>query len=257
MFIERADRVWTATIGGHTIGLIAGEEGTVLIDLPARDAADVLAEASRVAGSEVTEVVLTHPQDLTALADLGTVRVRAHESYGDQVGSAAPSAEISTLVAIAAIDLGDRRVEVIHPGRAHTDADLVAVVPDSPVLFVGDLIGDPLRYGADSWPLEWANTLDQVIALMNESSQVVTGHDGHRSEGGPDDRDLAITARSTAAAVSHEITELIGRGVPFERAGAEGNWAIPFDLIADAVAAEWRRSGTSGPSQGRPLLPLV
>ena len=44
-------------------------------------------------------------------------------------------------VAVAsALDLGGRRVEIVHLGRGHTDGDLVVVVPDANVIFAGDLI---------------------------------------------------------------------------------------------------------------------
>src|SRR5690606_19612010 len=149
------------------------------------------------------------------------------------------------------IDLGDRRVEIFHPGRGHSDADLVVVVPDVPVTFVGDLVGEPAPYGSTSWPLEWAATLDQVIGILNEHSIVVTGH------GEPVDRDATIMTRSAAAAIAHEIEQLINQGVSFADARAKGNWAVPFELIDEALAAEWDRSGKSGPTEGRPLLPLV
>ena len=38
------------------------------------------------------------------------------------------------------IDLGDRMVELVHPGRGHTGGDLVVRVPDADVLLAGDLV---------------------------------------------------------------------------------------------------------------------
>ncbi len=40
----------------------------------------------------------------------------------------------------AVIDLGGRAIRVLHPGPAHTPGDLVVVVPDEDVAFLGDLI---------------------------------------------------------------------------------------------------------------------
>ncbi len=251
MFIERADRVWTTSEGGRTIGLVAGREGALLVDLPARDSTEVLAAAARTAGVAVTTVVLTHPQDLTGLAGLDQAQIRAQEAYGDTVRRAAPAADITTLAGIAATDLGERRVEMFHPGRGHSDVDLVIVVPDTPVVFVGELVGEPAPYRTSSWPMEWAATLDQVIGILNEGSIVVTGH------GEPVDRDATIMTRSAAAAIAHEVEQLINQGVSFADAATKGNWAVPFELIAEALAAEWDRSGRSGPTEGRPLLPLV
>jgi hypothetical protein len=46
------------------------------------------------------------------------------------------------------VDLGDRAVEVLHPGRGHTAGDAVVRVPDSDVLFAGDLVEESALRGA-------------------------------------------------------------------------------------------------------------
>ena len=53
-----------------------------------------------------------------------------------------------------ALDLGDRVVELIHPGRGHTAGDLVVRVPDADVMVAGDLVeeSDPPFIGDDSLP---------------------------------------------------------------------------------------------------------
>ena len=48
-----------------------------------------------------------------------------------------PNMEIAVATAL---DLGDRRVEIAHLGRGHTDGDLLVVVPDADLLFAGDLL---------------------------------------------------------------------------------------------------------------------
>lgn len=50
-------------------------------------------------------------------------------------------------------EVGDR---LHHPGRGHTNGDLVVEVPDCSVSFVGDLVKEngPPGY-RDSYPLEW------------------------------------------------------------------------------------------------------
>jgi glyoxylase-like metal-dependent hydrolase (beta-lactamase superfamily II) len=75
----------------------------------------------------------------------------------------------------AAIDLGGRRVELVHPGRGHTDNDLVVLVPDAGVAFAGDLVeqGAPPSFG-DAWPLEWPATLDRLLEAA--VPVVVPGH---------------------------------------------------------------------------------
>jgi glyoxylase-like metal-dependent hydrolase (beta-lactamase superfamily II) len=75
----------------------------------------------------------------------------------------------------ATVELADRVVELRYLGRAHTDTDVVMTVPDSDVLFAGDLVEGqaPPSFG-DSYPMEWP----AVVALMLElvTGPVVPGH---------------------------------------------------------------------------------
>jgi hypothetical protein len=67
------------------------------------------------------------------------------------------------------VDIG-RRVSIRHPGRGHTDADLIVVVPassetDRTVVFCGDLVeesGDP-AIDAGSDVAAWPGTLDRLL----------------------------------------------------------------------------------------------
>jgi glyoxylase-like metal-dependent hydrolase (beta-lactamase superfamily II) len=74
----------------------------------------------------------------------------------------------------AGFDLGGRYVDLLHPGRGHTDHDLVVRVDD--VLFAGDLVeqGALPSIGPDSVPAEWPATLDALLAL--DPRVVVPGH---------------------------------------------------------------------------------
>lgn len=68
----------------------------------------------------------------------------------------------------AAIDLGGRVVTLRHPGRGHTDHDLVAVVADARVVFAGDLVenGAPPQFD-DAHPSEWPGTVRSLIGLVS------------------------------------------------------------------------------------------
>ena len=80
----------------------------------------------------------------------------------------------------AVIELGDREVVVSHPGRGHTDHDLIAVVTgaERTVVFCGDLVeesGDPC-IGADSDPAAWPATMDRLLEVGGEDAVYVPGH---------------------------------------------------------------------------------
>jgi len=81
----------------------------------------------------------------------------------------------STLRESVSLELGGRKVDLTHFGRAHTDDDMVAVVPDVNVLFAGDLVehGAPPSF-EDSYPLDWPGTLGRMLDLACEI--VVPGH---------------------------------------------------------------------------------
>lgn len=75
------------------------------------------------------------------------------------------------------MDIGGRVVELRHLGRGHTDGDLVVAVPDALVLIAGDLVeqGAPPSF-ADSYPLDWPETLAALRQLPWTTPVVVPGH---------------------------------------------------------------------------------
>jgi len=80
-----------------------------------------------------------------------------------------------TFEGAATLDLGGRVVELRHIGRGHTNHDVVALVPDTGVVFAGDLVeqGAPPGF-EDSFPLDWPSTLGLLLDLAD--GIVVPGH---------------------------------------------------------------------------------
>ena len=61
------------------------------------------------------------------------------------------------------IYLGNRRVDLIQVGRAHTAGDVVVSVPDQNVMFTGDIVEyKSACYCGDAYYKEWPNTLDKI-----------------------------------------------------------------------------------------------
>jgi glyoxylase-like metal-dependent hydrolase (beta-lactamase superfamily II) len=74
-----------------------------------------------------------------------------------------------------AVDLGDRQVHLIHPGRGHTDHDVAVWCPDAEVLFAGDLVeqgADPDF--TDAHPLDWPTAVGELLRLSPRV--VIPGH---------------------------------------------------------------------------------
>ena len=82
---------------------------------------------------------------------------------------------LTTLTSVT-VHLGDRRIEVQHPGYpAHTTGDLVVWLPDDRVLFVGDLLFDQLTPLVFMGSVEGAERVLDWIAAF-EPDYVVPGH---------------------------------------------------------------------------------
>lgn len=106
------------------------------------------------------EVVLVHPKTRARLAARG-IKARWVEIERE-----------------ARLVLGDEEVHVLHPGRAHTDGDLVAYLPRRRLLVSGDLLVDGYLPNADGDAggnlLDFRRALDRLLAL--DFNAVLPGH---------------------------------------------------------------------------------
>ncbi|MFC1417552.1 MBL fold metallo-hydrolase [Streptacidiphilus cavernicola] len=131
------------------------------------------------------------------------------------------------------LDLGGGRVlELRHLGRGHTGGDLVLRVPDAGAVLVGDLVeqSGPPAFGPDSFPLDWAPTLDAVLAFGGPDAVFVPGHGD--AVGASFVREQAARIRS----VAEQVTALHAGGVPESEAlAAGGGWAFDSGLLEHAV----------------------
>jgi glyoxylase-like metal-dependent hydrolase (beta-lactamase superfamily II) len=189
-----------------TVGLVWSSRGALLIDTGTTltEAEAIRADAEALAGREASHVVLTHhhfdhvlgastfhgaavyctPTVATTMADhaeslrADAVRYGANPQEVDDAVAAlrVPDHRVSSAV----IDLGNRVVSVSHPGRGHTDHDLIAVVAgaDRPVVFCGDLVEeshDPyIDIGSDT--AAWPATLDRLLEAGGDGAAYVPGH---------------------------------------------------------------------------------
>lgn len=279
---EVGDRVWVARYDAYDVNatVIVGDRGFVVVDTlwSERAARGLLAEARRIVrGKEAVAVVNTHHHfdhvlgngaptsehpGLPVFAhDAAATRMTAHVEQATREAAADPAhayaADIAashlvlpttTFSSVTGIDLGDRSVELVHPGRGHTDGDVVVRVPDADVLLAGDLVeesGMP-AYGEDCFPLDWPHALDLTLELIGPDTVVVPGH------GAPVDDDFVWEQRSAVGVVAQTIRDLAGRGVRVEEALAAGQWPYPAEALADAV-----RRGYEQLPRGAKQLPLA
>jgi glyoxylase-like metal-dependent hydrolase (beta-lactamase superfamily II) len=280
-FREVADRIWVARYDWFDVNvtLIGGDRGLLAVDThaSARAARAVIEDVRRLGVGEVVGVVNTHEHfdhtfgNAEFRTAYGAIPIHAHETAAEQTLVAGDRIKelyaadpddprrdevLDTAVVPAdhpfssavALDLGDRWVELVHPGRGHTAGDLVVRVPDADVLLAGDLVEEsgPPGLGDDSYPLEWPLSLDIVLGLTTAGSVVVPGH------GAPVDRDFVEEQRNTIGIVAETIRDLATRGVPVTQALEAGEWPYPREQLLSAV-----RRGYEHLPRSQKRLPLI
>ena len=288
-FVEVADRCWVARHAWYdvNVGVIGGEHGLLVLDTHASArAARVVADQVRALPGEVVGVVNTHEHaDHTfgngVLRQPGhptgrrTVPVYAHETAAARTLAAGDAAKQAydarsddphraevqetevvtadrTFSSAMAVDLGDRFVELVHPGRGHTGGDLIALVGDVDVVFAGDLVEESSLhsgvpgFGDDCYPFEWPGTLDLVIGLLTPRTVVVPGH------GLPVGKEFVEEQRGAIGVVAETIRDLASRMVPVGEALGAASWPYPAEELGHAV----RRGYEHLPRAAR-SLPLI
>jgi glyoxylase-like metal-dependent hydrolase (beta-lactamase superfamily II) len=276
-FVEVADRVWVARQEWYDLNvcLVQGSGGLVVVDTQAsaRAARAIVDEVRALGIGAVTAVVNTHEHFDHTFGNgafreaYGQVPIHAHEVAAEQTVDAGErikerfaadpddphreevlETEIvvadQTFSSVRVLDLGDRLVELAHPGRGHTAGDAVIRVPDADVVLAGDLVeeGAPPAYGADCHPLDWPGTLDVVISLVGRDTVVVPGH------GALVDRDFVEQQRQDIAITAQTIRDLAAAGVPSDRALEEGEWPFDPSGLAHAVARGYAQLPPGGRS---------
>ncbi len=280
-FTEVAHRVWVARYEWFDVNVtvVGSDQGLLVVDTHGSAAAarEVVADIRRLGAGEVTRIVNTHWHfDHTFgngafRAAYGPVPIHAHDSaavdlerwgskvkqrYADSPDDPHRDDVLATELVIpdhtfssaVALDLGDRFVELVHPGRGHTSGDLVVRVPDVDVVLAGDLVEEsaPPYFNTDAWPMEWPLTLDTVLSLTTSASVVVPGH------GAPVDRDFVEQQRNDLGIVAETIRDLASRGVPVDEALAGAEWPFPREALTEAV-----RLGYEHLPRSQKRLPLV
>lgn len=265
-WVEVGDRVW---VRRHdeldlSLGLVAGDDACLVIDTGADEAQGAeFAGAVRELTGLPWSVVLTHahfdhafgtaafgdcpvwahPGCLAALAGTaeeqratwaGHYRKEGRPVLAERLEAARLVLPDRLVAGTAEIDLGGRVVRLVHPGAGHTGHDLVAHVPDSGLVFAGDLVeeGAPPAF-EDAFPQAWPSALDRVLGLRPRV--LVPGH------GDPVDEAFVIRQRAELA----EVAELC-------RAAAAGELTHGEALARSPYPAEFTAGALVRPCEPGP-----
>ena len=69
---------------------------------------------------------------------------------------------------------GDREIQIRYLGRGHTGGDVVVYLPKEKAVITGDLLTSSTSNMSDSYPAEWATTLEELKKL--DFDTVIPGH---------------------------------------------------------------------------------
>ena len=179
--------------GDPNSGVIIGDDSVMVIEAQAtpRLANKVIEKIRTVTDKPISHVVLTHYHAVRVLGasafgaeqiimgDTARAMVvergqedwdsefqrfpRLFEGHESIPGLTWPTTTFSEDMSVY---LGNRRIELMHLGRAHTAGDIVIHVPDENVMFTGDIVEyHSACYCGDGHFADWGDTLDNIAAF--------------------------------------------------------------------------------------------
>jgi glyoxylase-like metal-dependent hydrolase (beta-lactamase superfamily II) len=193
-FTEIGDGLWAFTAEGDpNSGVIIGDDSVMVIEAQAtpRLARKVIDCIRGVTDKPISHLVLTHyhavrvlgasaygaPQIIMSDTARAMVVERGQEDWDSEFarfprlfqghdeipGLTWPTTTFSDAMTVY---LGNRRVDIMHLGRAHTAGDAVVWVPDAEVMFTGDIVEyRSACYCGDGHLREWGQTLDNIASF--------------------------------------------------------------------------------------------
>ena len=193
-FTEVGRGLWAFTAEGDpNSGVIIGDDSVMVIEAQAtpRLAGKVIEKVREVTDKPITHVALTHyhavrvlgasafgaEQVIMSAAARAMVAERGQEDWDSEFGRFPRLFEghesipgltwpTTTFAGRLSVYLGERRVDLMQLGRAHTAGDIVVHVPDENVMFTGDIVEyRSACYCGDGHFANWGGTLDAIAAF--------------------------------------------------------------------------------------------
>ena len=197
-FTEVGDGLYAFTAEGDpNTGVIIGDDSVMIVEAQAtpRLARKVIDCVRSVTDKPISHLVLTHYHAVRVLgasaygarevimSDVARSMVaergqedwdsefdrfpRLFQGHEEIPGLTWPTTTFSEAMTVY---LGNRRVDIMHLGRAHTAGDAVVWVPDQEVMFTGDIVEyHSACYCGDGHFSDWAGTLSNIAAFEPKS----------------------------------------------------------------------------------------
>ena len=197
-FTEVGEGLYAFTAEGDpNTGVIIGDDSVMIVEAQAtpRLARKVMECVRSVTDKPISHLVLTHYHAARVLgasaygareiimsgAARAMVAERGQEDWDSEFGrfprlflghEEIPGLTwpTTTFSESMTVYLGNRRVDIMHLGRAHTAGDAVVWVPDQEVMFTGDIVEyHSACYCGDGHFGDWADTLANIAAFEPKS----------------------------------------------------------------------------------------
>ena len=129
----------------------------------------------------------------------------------DELKAIKPTAPTMTYTSKLTLHQGDREIQLIHPGRGHTQGDTIVYLPKERIVCTGDMMESQPAYMGDALFDEWLKTLDAIKEM--DFDTVLPGH------GVPfHDKALITAFQSLLRDFMSQVTELRKQGLTPEQA---------------------------------------
>ncbi len=190
-FTEVGEGLWAFTAEGDpNSGVIIGDDAVMVVEAQAtpRLAGKVIEKVREVTDKPITHVVLTHYHAVRVLGASAfdaqqvimsekaraMVAERGQEDWDSEFarfprlfeghesipGLTWPTTTFNDRMSVY---LGERRIDLMHLGRAHTAGDIAVYVPDQNAMFTGDIVEyHSACYCGDGHFHDWPGTLENI-----------------------------------------------------------------------------------------------
>jgi glyoxylase-like metal-dependent hydrolase (beta-lactamase superfamily II) len=185
--------VWMLAGLGSNVTIVATNEGTIVVDSMTlvRQGERIVERAQALTHTPVAALINTHyhldhthgnpafPIGTKVVStDMTLEHLRTLDARWWKDSPAKDLLPNYTFTDTWSAKYGDTNIRAIHPGRGHTDGDLVLLLVEDKVLVAGDLFFNGyypnIDLEAGGSVVEWPQTLDAVLAL--DFDTVVPGH---------------------------------------------------------------------------------
>jgi len=193
-FVELATGAYGYTAQGDpNSGIIIGDDSVMVIEAQATPlmAEDVIAKVRSVTDKPIKYLVLTHYHAVRVLGASAyhaeevicshktweMIKERGQQDWESEFGRfprlfrghesiSGLTWPTMTFTDRMTVDLGNKKVELMHIGEGHTRGDIIVWLPEDKVCFAGDLVEHGATpYCGDAQLKKWPATLQRLMAL--------------------------------------------------------------------------------------------